>query len=112
MKKIVYISGLVTLLSLCLTVISVLHISFLKGNASDTVKLINESFVNHNSLTKDESRKLKGSLNRLEGGERYLLELHKSLWRFSVIGFALITLLSGFVTVQAYQANPSFKRDA
>jgi hypothetical protein len=111
MRKIMLFSILTAVISVSLTIAAALQYSFLTGTAASSVKVIETQFIDSESLNSDQSRTLKRHLIRLRGGEAYLSKLQHDLWWVSVLGFGVISLLSGFTAWLVFRANLSIKRD-
>lgn len=97
--------GYAVAVSACLTIVALLHYSFLTSSAKEYVEVLESQFINQTSLSVEQAQVLKRVLIRLRGGEAYLANLHSRLWWLSVLGFGFLSLFSSITAVVAWKAN-------
>ena len=72
-----------------LCVASAAHKSFLvESSASMAAGVLEREFIDTQHLSPEQVQRLQRTLKAIKGGERYLSDLHESLWRIASLGFA------------------------
>jgi hypothetical protein len=84
---------------------SALHKSFLEPSASPAINVLEREFIDVSRLSAEQKQRLERSLMAIKGGERYLNELHSSLWQIATLGFAGLAVGCLGCAVLAFRAG-------